>query len=401
MELLEELVQKLETEEFSLKLISWCTIMFNSGEMDNNDFKKFSEVFRKKAKENCPVLTDEQIEQILNAIYWGGGNGLEDVLFLDGGAFAITKHENSWCDDAPIDYGVYFHGPSGEYKGTDFLDTTHFFYYHLAISKKLNESVMEILPQLRDEINDIFVNYYNNHDFPEQLGTDSAFSHFYAISYNEDEIINGLNNKTPFNVSIMCRVENECRVIKLDINCNLSNEKFLTVTSVNENAKRLSDIIIQCRHDKLIDFLVKAKKQTYANGSAKKVKSSRLNSSDYEYTDGKMTYHDTYFGGTDFIGEEVVYDERQIPIWAMNYYGVTLNDDLGEEAVDDALRPALMKVGEDDVLPLRGPKEFVNGEYKYTFEVTGDLDKFKGEESIVRGNEKVYSLLCHGGKIRR
>ena len=199
----------------------------------------------------------------------------------------------------------------------------------------------------------------------------------------------------------MCRVEDECRVIKLDINCNLSNEKFLTVTSVNENAKRLSDIISQYRHDKLIDFLVKAKKQTYANGNSKKVESSRLNSSDYEYTDGKMTYHDTYFGGTDFIGEEVVYDERQKAIWAMNYHGATLNDDLGEEAVDDALRPALMKVGEDDVLPLRGPKEFVNGEYKYTFEVTGDLDKFEGKESIVRGNEKVYSLLCHGGKIRR
>lgn len=369
--------------------------------MDNNDFKKFSEVFRKKAKESCPVLTDEQIEQTITAIRWGGGNGLEDVLFLDGGSFAITKHKNSWCDDAPIDYGVYFHGPSGKYKETDFLDTTRFFYYHLAISKKLDESVKEILPQLRDEINDIFVNYYNNHDFPEQLGSDSAFSHFYAISYNEDEIINGLNNKTPFNVSIMCRVEDECRVIKLDINCNLSNEKFLTVTSVNDNAKRLSDIIKQYRHDKLIDFLVKAKKQTYANGNVKKVESSRLNSSDYEYTDGKMTYHDTYFGGTDFIGEEVVYDERQIPIWAMNYHGITLDDDLSEAAVDNALRPALMKVGEDDVLPLRGPKEFVNGEYKYTFEVTGDLDKFEGEESIVRGNEKVYSLLCHGGKIRR
>ena len=70
---------------------------------------------------------------------------------------------------------------------------------------------------------------------------------------------------------------------------------------------------------------------------------------DYEYTDGTMTYHDTYFGGTDFIGEEVVYDENQTPIWAMNYHGVTLNENLSEEAVDSALRPALMKVGEDDI----------------------------------------------------
>ena len=151
----------------------------------------------------------------------------------------------------------------------------------------------------------------------------------------------------------------------------------------------------------LKDFLIEAKKQTYANGNVKKVESSRLNSFDYEYTDGVMIYHDTYFGGTDFIGEEVVYDENQIPIWAMNYHGVTLNENLSEEAVDNALRPALMKVGEDDILPLRGPKEFINGEYKYTFEVTGNLDNFEGEESIVKGEEKVYCLKCHGGKIRR
>ena len=149
------------------------------------------------------------------------------------------------------------------------------------------------------------------------------------------------------------------------------------------------------------DFLIEAKKQTYANGNAKKVESSRLNSFDYEYTDGEMIYHDTYFGGTDFIGEEVVYDESKTPIWAMNYHGMTLNEDLSEDAVDNALRPALMKVGEDDILPLIGPREFINGEYKYNFEVTGDLDNFEGEETIVKGKEKVYYLKCHGGRIRR
>lgn len=114
-----------------------------------------------------------------------------------------------------------------------------------------------------------------------------------------------------------------------------------------------------------------------------------------------MIYHNTYFGGTDFIGEEVVYDEHKTPIWTMNYHGVTLNENLSEEAVDNALRPALMKVGVDDILPLRDPKEFNNGKYKYTFEVTGDLDNFECEESIVKNEEKVYCLKCHGGRIRR
>ena len=83
----------------------------------------------------------------------------------------------------------------------------------------------------------------------------------------------------------------------------------------------------------------------------------------------------------------------------MNYYGVTLDEILSEEAVDKALRPALMQVGNGDILPLRGPKEFINGEYRYTFEVKGNLDFFEGEETIFKNGIKVYTLKCHGGKI--
>lgn len=118
------------------------------------------------------------------------------------------------------------------------------------------------------------------------------------------------------------------------------------------------------------EFLIEAKKQTYANENVEKVNSSRLNSKDYEYKKDNMIYHDTYFGGTNFIGEEVVYIDNDI-YWAMNYYGVTLDDTLEEEAMDKALRPALIMVGKDDIIPVRGPKEFNNGEYKYTFDVNG------------------------------
>ena len=152
----------------------------------------------------------------------------------------------------------------------------------------------------------------------------------------------------------------------------------------------------------LYDFLVEAKKQTYANENVKKALSSRKGSYDYEYNNDKMTYHDTYFGGTNFMGEEVVYlANSETPIWGMNYYGITLDKSLSEEAVDKALRPALMKVGEDTILPVRGPKEFINGEYKYTFEVTGNLDYFEGEEVISKNSTKVYVLKCHGGIIKR
>ena len=147
-------------------------------------------------------------------------------------------------------------------------------------------------------------------------------------------------------------------------------------------------------------FLIEAKKQTYANASVEKISSSRLNSNDYEYKNENMTYHDTYFGGTRFIGEEVIYVDDK-PYWGMNYYGVTLDENLGEEAMDNALRPALMKVGEDiSIIPVRGPKEFINGEFKYLFNVTGDISNFNGIESIFKNNVKIYELKCNGGLIK-
>ena len=85
------------------------------------------------------------------------------------------------------------------------------------------------------------------------------------------------------------------------------------------------------------------------------------------------------------MGEEVVYSTDNIPIWGMNYYGVTLDESLSEEAVDKALRPALMQVGLDkNVIPVRG-----------------DLDYFDGTETIFKNDDKIYVLKCHGGLIKR
>ena len=152
--------------------------------------------------------------------------------------------------------------------------------------------------------------------------------------------------------------------------------------------------------ENLYNFLIEAKKNTYANARVERKPSSRVGSNDYEYSNGGMVYHDTYFGGTQFIGEEVVYDgNSDKPIWGMNYRGATLDSELSEEAMDKALRPALMKVGEDDILPVRGPRQFVNEDYEYTFEVEGNLEQFDGIERIRKDGTIVYELRCCGGII--
>ena len=154
----------------------------------------------------------------------------------------------------------------------------------------------------------------------------------------------------------------------------------------------------------LKDFLIRAKKNTYANGSAAKVIPSRLGSKDYQYKENinnkKYIYHDTYFGGEKFIGCEVVYVDDN-PIWAMNYNGYSVIDNLSEEAMDRVLRPALMEVGVDNsVLPVRGPSNFKNGEYKYTFKQSGTMERFTGCERIYKEDALIYELICSGGIIK-
>lgn len=151
-------------------------------------------------------------------------------------------------------------------------------------------------------------------------------------------------------------------------------------------------------------FLIYAKQMTYANSDAPQTSSSRKNSHDYEFKDmiegEEMIYHDTFFGGTHFMGEEVVYRGEGNPKWGMNYYGNTLDSTLSEEAMDKALRPALMLVGKDNsVLPVRGPKEYKNGLWEYHFTSSGDIFSFEGKEEVYYDGNKVYELICHGGLI--
>ena len=165
----------------------------------------------------------------------------------------------------------------------------------------------------------------------------------------------------------------------------------------------LDRLLKEKQRDDLYNFLIEAKKQTYANGNAKKISSTRVGSCDYEYHFKDMVYHDTYFGGTNFMGEEVVYlTNGETPIWGMNYYGVTVDETLSEEAMDKALRPALIRVGEDSsVLPVRGPSRFEQDGYIYTFTSEGEIDNFVGLEEIYKENKLIYQLHCHGGMIKK
>lgn len=150
--------------------------------------------------------------------------------------------------------------------------------------------------------------------------------------------------------------------------------------------------------DTLTKFLNEANKATYANKSAPKVAPSRLESEDYHFEQDGLIYHDTYFGGRDFIGEEIVY-ENEKPVWGANYFGFVLDEKVSEKDVYDFLRRALMQEY-DDVIPVRGPAHFSADGKEYRFVVNGDLVNFSGTEEILFDGKVVYRCLIHGGFIR-
>ncbi len=144
-------------------------------------------------------------------------------------------------------------------------------------------------------------------------------------------------------------------------------------------------------------FIVKAKAATYV-GNGQKCLSYRPGSHDLQFHDGNFSYIDSYFGGTDFLGQEVVYYSGQ-PVWVMNYYGQILEPSL----ITAAEAGQIIK---ESLSAMYGEGRFLGGfEYKtknaiYTDSSSGDVTSFTGKEWITRNGDKVYELIYHGGVVK-
>jgi hypothetical protein len=147
----------------------------------------------------------------------------------------------------------------------------------------------------------------------------------------------------------------------------------------------------------LTQFVVAAKAACYVGGG-ERAPASRLGSKDLRFSQGDWSYLDSYFGGTDFLGQETVWFKDQ-PVWAMNYYGAVLeaaaiDGARGAEVIRAALS-ALYREGR-----FLGGWSYNHGPYLYTDESTGDVAMFTGVETIMREGKLVYRLHYHGGMIK-
>ena len=144
-------------------------------------------------------------------------------------------------------------------------------------------------------------------------------------------------------------------------------------------------------------FIVRAKSATYV-GDGEHVSPCRLGSHDLRFEEEKWAYHDSYFGGSDFIGEEVIYFEGK-PVWAMNYYGRILRADLITAAqTGQMIKASLFRMYKEG--RFLGGFEHSEQGLTYVDTNTGAVDCFRGREFIHRGQETVYELDYHGGLIK-
>ncbi|MBX4201003.1 XRE family transcriptional regulator [Candidatus Parcubacteria bacterium] len=148
----------------------------------------------------------------------------------------------------------------------------------------------------------------------------------------------------------------------------------------------------------LNEFLVKAKKNTYASNGEGGENKLEDGSKELTFEEGDFKYRDRYFGNKAFIGEEIIWKDGEA-VWGMNYYGRMLSESMDMGKLYGFLKKALLEVHES--MPFRGPKELQDGDFIYSNSVADTKDSFRGEEVIFYKDEKIYELKYHGGLIKK
>lgn len=149
--------------------------------------------------------------------------------------------------------------------------------------------------------------------------------------------------------------------------------------------------------EKLKQFLVKAKTNTYALGGEGSERVFEDGRKEFRFEEDGFVYQDQYFGHSPFIGEEIAWKDQKI-IWGMNYYGRVLKEEIDSALVYVFLKEALKTVNSE--MPYRGNSEFCSDNFTYINKVKGSLENFSGKEGIYYEDKLVYELAYHGGLIR-
>ena len=164
--------------------------------------------------------------------------------------------------------------------------------------------------------------------------------------------------------------------------------------------KKRNNMIDNLNLKELAEFLIEAKKETYANTNAKEIKPQRPDFKELEYKKKFWEYRDSYCGFYFAPGQEIVRCDN-VPVWAMAYSGGMYKKYHGDlnfaKDTFNFLKIVLSKVNINE--PYRGPKIYKKGKFEYINVVKGDITDFFGTEKIYFNGKLVFKQNYVGGLI--
>ncbi len=148
----------------------------------------------------------------------------------------------------------------------------------------------------------------------------------------------------------------------------------------------------------LEQFVVEAKAACYVGGKESEARACRPGAHDLSHARGPFRYLDSYFGGTDFLGQEVVWKNEE-PVWVLNYYGRILDPDrIDGERAGAVIKKALIALYQEG--RFLGGFSFQHTLGEYIDESVGDIGSFQGVERILVDGRLAYRLDYHGGLVK-
>jgi hypothetical protein len=149
----------------------------------------------------------------------------------------------------------------------------------------------------------------------------------------------------------------------------------------------------------LAAFLSKTLEKTWAGGGSKLKKTQRPGFEELVYTEGDLSYRDSYTGNLRSHGTEVIRYKNKI-IRAVSYRGGMVK---GKERLSYKTYKFLKKAlctKDPTFNSARGPRSLIESDWEYKYVQEGDFfDEFTGYEKVYYKKDLVFYHRVIGGKI--
>ncbi|OGY11034.1 MAG: hypothetical protein A3H88_03630 [Candidatus Blackburnbacteria bacterium RIFCSPLOWO2_02_FULL_44_9] len=148
----------------------------------------------------------------------------------------------------------------------------------------------------------------------------------------------------------------------------------------------------------LYDFIIEACLNTYPANKGWVKTPERPGFKELKYVKGDLSFRDSFTGQNRSQGTEVV-RLREEPLWVASYGGGMTpgNESLARDTF--GLLKRAMSASDAAFKSFRGPHEFTDGDWSYTYEQEGDVNEFSGYEEITFRGQLVFSHRIFGGRV--